>query len=244
MLFVCFILFSFSLLCSYFLKRERRCGVGWVGRIFEEVREGKPWSEYITWKKSIYNKKTKTRKPVGLAWRCHPTASYSTCPACVQFSLCTIQIALHSTGPGTLCYEMCDIFYLTFDRCPESIWCLSQWADPLSLSHVLLIAVLWGVDFFKVSASEMEKSREGCWEWNPWSPIAAFPLCFCRVSHPGVRYTDGKVPVVSLTPQHPLCPQLLFLPSVQDNQSSPKTSPLAWMQSRLIAFSLFAAPIS
>lgn len=33
-LFLCFVLF--------FLKRERRCGVGWVGRIFEEAKEGKP----------------------------------------------------------------------------------------------------------------------------------------------------------------------------------------------------------
>lgn len=138
MLFLCFILFSFSLFCSFF-SEERKKVWSWTGG--EDVwgdERGQAMIRIHYMKKSIYNKKTKTRKPVGLAWRCHPTAGYSTCPACVQFSLCTIQIALHSTGPGTLCHEMCDIFYLTFNRCPQSLWCLSQWADPLSLSHVLL----------------------------------------------------------------------------------------------------------
>lgn len=205
MLFLCFILFSFSLLCSFFSEERKKVWSWTGGEDFWGGERGQAMIRIHYMKKSIYNKKTKTGNPVGLAWRCHPTAGYSACPACVQFSLCTIQIALHSTGPGTLCHEMCDIFYLTSDRCPQSIWCLSQWADPLSLSHVLLIAVLWGVDFFKVCAWEMEESREECWEWNPWSPVAAFPLCFCRVSHPGVRHTDGKVPIVSLIPQCPPC---------------------------------------
>lgn len=120
---------------------------------------------------------------MGLAWRC-PTASSFTCPVCVPFSLCTIQIALHSTGSGTLCHEMSDIVYLTFDRCPQSIWCLSQWAGPPSINHDLLISVLEGVDFFKVVLGKWGSQGSGCWEWNPWSPIAAFPLSFCRVSHP------------------------------------------------------------
>lgn len=36
---------------------EREIGAGWLGRIQEEMREGKPWPKYIVWKKILIKNK-------------------------------------------------------------------------------------------------------------------------------------------------------------------------------------------
>lgn len=99
-------------------------------------------------------------------------------PVCAQFSLCTIQIALHSTGPGTLCHEMCDIIYLTMMGARKVSDAWAQGAGPLSLNHVLLIAVLWGVDFFKVCAWKMKESGEWMLGRKPLVPRSRVSFFF------------------------------------------------------------------
>lgn len=91
------------------------------------------------------------------------------------------------------------------DGCPQSIWCLSQGAGPLSLNHVLLIAVLWGVDFFlKCVLGKMKESGEWMLGRKPLVPHSRISFFFSRgLSSCMVRYTDEKVPSSSFLSAHP-----------------------------------------
>lgn len=45
----------------FYRKRQKTPRVGWVGSIWEQMTEGKPWSEYIIWKE-IYFQLKENRK--------------------------------------------------------------------------------------------------------------------------------------------------------------------------------------